>query len=147
MLDINTAEKFIAARFLLEYSKKDFAGFLGVSVSKITNIENNNVSIPYIYSLAINHMLKDHPMKKNILDILKSNDVNKFSRRIDVNQKVQRLSCKLCNRRHLHIMKEKNNMYFVECLHCHQTMYTSSNSAKRYMLWSNYGVKLDHNLY
>lgn len=46
MLRIISADKFISSRFILEYSKAEFASLLGVSVAKISNIESGKSSIP-----------------------------------------------------------------------------------------------------
>ncbi len=61
MLRIISADKFISSRFILEYSKVEFASLLGVSVAKITNIESGKSSIPPVYDYAINYLLSEHP--------------------------------------------------------------------------------------
>ncbi len=147
MIDINSYDKFIASRFVLEYGKVEFASLLGVSVSKITNIEGNKSSIPYIYSLAINQLLEEHPMWESALKALETHDTIQFARRIDLNTRIQRLACKRCSCRKLHIMVGGDQLYFVECMGCHHTMYFSGPAVKRYLYWTHHGVTLNHNLY
>ncbi|EGQ9584535.1 helix-turn-helix transcriptional regulator, partial [Vibrio parahaemolyticus] len=137
MLRIISADKFISSRFILEYSKAEFASLLGVSVAKITNIESGKSSIPPVYDYAINHLLSEHPFKESAVEALCSHETLNFARRIDVNSKVQRLSCKRCDSRRLHVMAGMSGLYFVECMDCKHTMYSSGIAVKRYQQWSN----------
>ncbi|WP_438451623.1 XRE family transcriptional regulator [Vibrio alginolyticus] len=147
MLRIISADKFISSRFILEYSKAEFASLLGVSVAKISNIESGKSSIPPVYDYAINYLLSEHPFKDSAVDALCSHETLNFARRIDVNTKVKRLPCKRCDSRRLHVMAGMSGLYFVECMDCKHTMYSSGMSVKRYQQWSNDGVKLDSHLF
>ncbi|HAS6066979.1 TPA: transcriptional regulator [Vibrio vulnificus] len=147
MLRIISADKFISSRFILEYSKVEFASLLGVSVAKITNIESGKSSIPPVYDYAINYLLSEHPFKESAMEALCSHETLNFARRIDTNNKVQRLSCKRCDSRRLHVMAGMSGLYFVECMDCKHTMYSSGIAVKRYLQWSNNGVKLDSYLF
>ncbi|WP_170887899.1 MULTISPECIES: helix-turn-helix transcriptional regulator [unclassified Vibrio] len=147
MLRITSSDKFISSRFILEYSKVEFASLLGVSVAKISNIENGKSAIPPVYNYAINYLLSEHPFKESAIEALCSHITLDFARRIDVNSKVKRLSCKRCDGRRLHVMAGMNGLYFVECMDCKHTMYSSGMAVKRYKQWSNNGVKLDSHLF
>lgn len=147
MININTSDKFISSRFLLEYGKKEFALLLGVSIAEITNIESGTKAIPPIYNYAINYLLQTSPYGSSIIEQIRSNYTVEFSRKVNTNTKINRLSCKKCNSRKLHILTHSNNLYFVECLDCRQTMFCSGLHVKRYKIWINNSVKLDHHLY
>ncbi|MDF2153057.1 XRE family transcriptional regulator [Vibrio sp. CAU 1672] len=147
MLRIVSADKFISSRFILEYSKVEFASLLGVSVAKITNIESGKSTIPPVYDYAINHLLSSHPFRDSAIAALCSHDTLNFARRVDVNSKVKRLSCKRCDSRKLHVMAGMSGLYFVECLDCKHTMYSSGVAVKRYQQWANNGVRLDSYLF
>lgn len=147
MLRIISADKFIASRFILEYSKPEFASLLGVSVAKITNIESGKSAIPPVYDYAINYLLKEHPFTESAVSILSTHETLNFARRVNVNSKVKRLSCKRCDSRHLHVMAGENGLYFVECMDCKHTMYSSGTAVKRYQFWSHHGVHLDNHLF
>ncbi|WP_219627407.1 XRE family transcriptional regulator, partial [Vibrio parahaemolyticus] len=103
--------------------------------------------IPPVYDYAINHLLSEHPFKESAVEALCSHETLNFARRIDVNSKVQRLSCKRCDSRRLHVMAGMSGLYFVECMDCKHTMYSSGIAVKRYQQWSNNGVKLDSHLF
>ncbi|EGQ9300076.1 XRE family transcriptional regulator [Vibrio vulnificus] len=81
------------------------------------------------------------------MEALCSHETLNFARRIDTNHKVQRLSCKRCDSRRLHVMAGMSGLYFVECMDCKHTMYSSGIAVKRYLQWSNNGVKLDSHLF
>lgn len=147
MLRIKSADKFISARFVLEYSRVEFAALLGVSVAKIKNIENGVTAIPPVYEFAINHLLNMHPFGASAFDAISSHDTLDFSRRVDKNTKIQRLSCKHCDSRNLHVMAGMKGMYFVECMDCRHTMYSYGLAVKRYLSWSACGVKLDSHMF
>lgn len=144
---INSNDKFIAARFILEYSKKEFASLLGVSISSITNIEAGTKTIPPIYNFAINYLLETSPYGRSAIESIKSNDTLFFSTKVNTNAKIYRLNCKKCHSRALHIMTDSTDLYFVQCLDCKHNMYCSGLHVKRYKQWTKNPVKLDYHLY
>ncbi|MCQ6498299.1 XRE family transcriptional regulator, partial [Vibrio parahaemolyticus] len=75
-------------------------------------IESGKSSIPPVYDYSINHLLSEHPFKESAVEALCSHETLNFARRIDVNSKVQRLSCNRCYRHRLHVMAGMSGMYF-----------------------------------
>ncbi|MBB1313732.1 MULTISPECIES: hypothetical protein [Aliivibrio] len=147
MYDINTYYKFIAARFLLELNTAYLAKLFGVPLSKINSIESNSCKIPAIYSFAINSLISKEEKSEGIYNSLENDDLESFCRKIDKASKINRLSCSKCHSRNLHVMKIKEGIYFIECMKCKKTMYSSKDSAVRYYSWQNKGIYLSHYLY
>ncbi|WP_122032173.1 hypothetical protein [Aliivibrio sp. EL58] len=147
MYDINTHYKFVAARFLLEFNSAYLAKLFGVPLSKINRIESNMCRIPAIYSFALNSLISQEEKSKEIYHSLESDDLEGFCRKINKSEKISRLSCSKCHSRKLHVMKIKEGIYFIECMKCKKTMYSSKDSAIRYYSWQNKGIYLSHFLY
>ncbi|MUK64199.1 hypothetical protein [Aliivibrio fischeri] len=147
MYDINTHYKFIAARFLLELNTAYLSKLFGVPLSKINRIETNTCKIPAIYSFALNNLISKEEKSNEIYKSLESDDLEGFCRKIDRSSKISRLSCSKCHSRNLHVMKIKEGVYFIECMKCKKTMYSSKDSAIRYYAWQNNGIYLSHFLY
>lgn len=147
MYDINTHYKFIAARFLLELNTAYLSKLFGVPLSKINRMESNTCNIPAVYSYALNNLISHEENSEGIYQSLENDDLESFCRKIDKASKISRLSCSKCHSRKLHVMKIKEGIYFIECMKCKKTMYSSKDCAIRYYSWQNRGVYLSHYLY